>query len=253
MSKATVMLEDMETPFGRIKIYETPDEQSRTYYQDSCFHSRCDLKGHSLIAYVHGMCGIMLQANAKKTLVLGCAGGNLCTMLADAGCSVVTVDINRLAFELAKQYFFLPDAVGCVVDDARHYLEHANERFDAIALDVFDGGQIPKHLRTVEFFQLAASRLSEKGVIVVNAIVEHDLDMQADNLAASIKKATGKPVLILDQFNEPDRNVVIIGGTIPEAVLPMGSEPEDIQKELRTMHLRPIRKPSLAYYDGKGI
>jgi hypothetical protein len=73
--------------------------------------------------------------------------------------------------------------------------------------------------------------------------------MLADNVAASIKKASGKKVLILDQFNEPDRNVVVIGGTIPDAVLPSGSEPSAIQKEMRTMHLRTIRSPSKAYCD----
>ena len=93
--------------------------------------------------------------------------------------------------------------------------------------------------------------MNDKGVIVVNAIVEHDLDMLADNVAASLKKASGANVLILDQFNEPDRNVVIIGGTIPEAVLPSGTEPPDIQKELRTMHLRAIRKPVKPYHDPK--
>ena len=251
MKHPVIVLKEMETPFGRIKIYESPNEKSRTYYQDSCFHSRCDTKGHSLIAYVHAMMGIVLQSKARNVLVLGCAGGNISTMLADGGCQVTTVDINPLSFELAKQYFWLPSTVKCVVDDARTYLENTSERFDAIALDVFDCGLIPEHLRTVEFFELMLSRMNDKGVIVVNAIVEHDLDMLADNVAASLKKASGANVLILDQFNEPDRNVVIIGGTIPEAVLPSGTEPPDIQKELRTMHLRAIRKPVKPYHDPK--
>src|SRR4051812_39850809 len=104
-NKTLIILEDVETAFGRIKILESPSERSRTYYQDSFYHSRSDFKGHSLIAYVHAMCGAIVQSGARRALVLGCAGGNLATMLSDAGCHVTVVDINPYTFELAKRYF----------------------------------------------------------------------------------------------------------------------------------------------------
>ena len=250
-----IVLEAFSSPFGHITIYQSTKDGTRTYYQDDCFHSRCDDRGHSTVAYVHAMSGIMLQTKTsavrRRVLLLGCAGGSLATMLSHEGCDVVAVDINPQSFDLARQYFYLPQEVSCVVADAREFLARCDERFDAIALDVFDKGLIPPHLRTVECFTDMLRCLGDNGVIVANCIIEHDLDRSADRLAASLAKASGSRALLLDQFNQPDRNAVIIGGTIPDAVLPRGSEPKFIQDELRTMHLREVRKPVNVYFDEK--
>lgn len=244
------ILEDMVTPFGRIQIYQSAKDGSRTFYQDACFHSRADANGQSLIAYIHAMYGVLLQARAHDIAVLGCAGGTLATMLALAGCKVTVVDINPHAFELAKRYFNLPDSVECVVDDARLFLEHTDAQFDGIAIDVFAGGVIPPHLRNVEFFRVASGRLRPGGVIVANVIIDHDLDLLADHIAAGMTEATGLPVALFDEMQQPDRNIVIVAGAL-SAVLPRGTEPESIRRELEQMKMREVRRQAVAYREGQ--
>ena len=242
-------LEDLTTPFGHIKICESPDDGSRTYIQDEYSHSRADKNGTSLVAYIHAMQATLLQAGASRILTLGCAGGTLATMLTRAGCDVTMIDINPHAFDLARRYFALPPEVECVLADARHYLETTREQFDGIAIDVFDNGEIPLHLRTVDFFQLVYSRLAKNGVIVINAIMSHDLDLLPDNVAASVREATGLPVTILDEPDESDRNIIITAGYVSPVNLPVGNESASLQKELKKLSPRAIRWQASAYYN----
>ncbi len=244
-----IILEDMETPFGRIKIYESKKDGSRTFYQDACFHSRADAKGQSLIAYIHAMHTLIVQAGAKKVAVLGCAGGTLATMLATSGCEVTVVDVNPFAFDLAKRYFCLPDTVRCVEADAREFLETSHGTFDAVALDVFDCGEIPEHLRSVEFFRQVHSLLDGCRVLVANAIIAHDLDLLADHVGASMQEAMGGEVTLYDDMLQPDRNIVICAGGSAHAPLAIGDQPEFIQLEMRAMHPRGVRGQGKVHWD----
>ena len=244
-----IILEEIDTEFGIIKICESLTDKSRTYCQDSWSQSLADENGQSLIAYVHAMHGALVQANAHKVAIFGCAGGTLATMLTGSGCNVTAIDVNPHTFDLARRYFQMSPDVQCVTDDARNFLETTTDMFDGIAIDAFDNGAIPAHLRTVEFFRTATARLNPGGVVVINAIVSHDLDMLADNVAASLHAASQFPVVILDDLHNPDRNVVIIAGHIPQLTFPCGNEPLAIQRELATMVQRPVRRQATRYYD----
>lgn len=242
-----ITLEVVDTEFGVIKIYESCPNKSRAYYQGTHYHSLADPKGHSLFPYVHAMYGVLTQAHAHKIAVLGCAGGTLATMLAANQAEVTVVDINPCSFKLARKYFQLPPDVECVVDDARHYLATTTEMFDAIALDAFDNEGIPAHLRTVEFFRVAATRLNPNGIIVVNTIPSHYLDRLADCIGASIHEASQLPVTLLDEPGVSRRNVIVIAARVPRLRIPHGTEPLPIQEELERRLLRPIRRFHILY------
>jgi 2-polyprenyl-3-methyl-5-hydroxy-6-metoxy-1,4-benzoquinol methylase len=47
-----------------------------------------------LAAYVHALFGLLVQIPVHETLMIGCGGGTLGTMLAKMGRSVTVVDIN---------------------------------------------------------------------------------------------------------------------------------------------------------------
>jgi predicted O-methyltransferase YrrM len=202
-----------------------------------------------MIPYVHAMYDALLQAKAFKIAVLGCAAGTLGTMLANAHCQVTVVDINPYTFDLARRYFQLSPEVICIQDDARHFLETTSDTFDGIAMDVFDQGKIPFHLRTVEFFRAAAGRLHPGGAMVVNTIIEHDLDLMGDNVAASMQAGLQMPVMLLDDPQAHDRNAGVVAGIEPLPVFPYRHEPPAIQQALAKMALRPARRQASAFYD----
>ena len=55
-------------------------------------------------------------------------------------------------------------------EDGRRWLARNDGRWDVIVIDAFYADSIPFHLATVEFLELARSRLSPGGVIVTNVI-----------------------------------------------------------------------------------
>ena len=56
------------------------------------------------------------------------------------------------------------------VEDGRRFLQRDDERWDAIVIDAYFSDSLPFHLTTIEFLELARSRLTPGGVIASNLI-----------------------------------------------------------------------------------
>jgi spermidine synthase len=208
-----ILIEERSSEFGDVKILRGSADGSHAYAAGDWYHSHADRSGISLASYVHALYGLAEQAKARRTLVLGCAGGTLATMLARAGQQVTAVDIDPGCFDLARKFFGLPASVDCHIGDGRAFLETYAATFDAIIVDAYYRHAVPSHLCSAEFFALASARLEPQGVILVNAVLAHDLDRLADRLAAGMAVA-GLPTRILDAAGTRDRNAIILGGAV---------------------------------------
>lgn len=233
-----ILLENVDTPFGNIKIIQSNKDGTITFYQGEVFQSQVDKKGTSTCAYIHAMKDIMLAGKPKRALVIGCAGGTLATLLHREGCSVTLVDVNDYAFTLARRYFKLPKAVECITADGYTYLRESDLPFDAIAVDAFNGrGVIPPSMRKKEFFRLVKDAIGNSGVVVMNVMTAHDLDREADRIAEKMAQAN-MPVLLYDSPGQQDRNTLVTGGAVPLLTWPQGGEPEWLQQELKAFTCR---------------
>ena len=233
-----IVLEDVHTPYGNIKIMESQKEGIITYYQGDCFQSQIDSNGTSTCAYIHVMKDVMLAAKPKRALVIGSAGGTLATLLHRAGCAVTMLDINAYAFTLARRYFQLPDAVECIEADGFDFLQSTDIPFQAIAVDAFNAkGIIPLQMRKKDFFRFAREAVGEQGVVVMNVMTAHDLDMDADRIAQKMAEAS-LPVVLYDWPGVQNRNTLIAGGNIPQLTFPNGTEPPEVQKEFKGITCR---------------
>ena len=107
-----------------------------------------------------------------KFLLVGLGGGSLSKAVARQfpQATVTSVEIEPLVVEAARAWFGYQESerMLTVVDDARHFLEVTQDRYDAILLDAFDEEGAPRALRTVEFFSLLEQHLLPGGVIVSN-------------------------------------------------------------------------------------
>jgi SAM-dependent methyltransferase len=184
-----------------------------TYWQARDHQSLADRRGISLAAYIHAMYGLLRQAGAANVLLIGCGGGTLATMLAKARVQVAIVDIDPLSFALARRYFHLPNTVACHVADGADYLHSDPTRYDAIVLDAYADGRVPRHLASTAFFALAKSRLRRGGLFLMNMIMTDDEDPAPDRVGGRVARALGR-VRILDAEGEVDRNAVIAAGRI---------------------------------------
>ena len=93
------------------------------------------------------------QAGAKDVLMIGCGGGTLATMLHRSGVAVTVVDLHKLSFDIARDYFHLPADVPCHVADGIAYLKKHRRRHDALILDAFGEGGMPAKFKQRGLFQ----------------------------------------------------------------------------------------------------
>jgi len=113
-------------------------------------------------------------AGGRKVLMLGAAGGvamkQIAAVFPDA--EITGVDLDPAVLRVARDYFGLKDhpRIKLAAEDARWFLAQSKERYDVIAVDLYVTGTIPFFTATVEFFALARSRLTEKGVLLINVL-----------------------------------------------------------------------------------
>lgn len=111
---------------------------------------------------------------ARKILFIGLGGGSLQKRIwrdfPDVDQQVVELD--PVVRDVAYRYFRLPRSprVRVTVEDGRRYLQRHDERWDAIVIDAYFSDSLPFHLTTLEFLELARSRLAPGGVVASNLI-----------------------------------------------------------------------------------
>jgi spermidine synthase len=216
-----------------------------SYWQGRDHQSHADRDGISLAAYIHVIHGFLAQAGAKKVLMIGAAGGTLATMLHRSGVEATLVDINRRAFAIARDYFYLPDAVTCHVADGVAFLRKHDAIYDAIVLDAFDDDKIPPPFWTRGFFALAKRRLRRGGLFAVNITVQDDDDDTPDRFCKLMKRAW-RDVRLLDTDGYVDRNAVAVAGHVrrlkpPRLKLRPRRKAKQIAKEMRGLGFRRLR------------
>jgi len=228
-----ILLEELDTEFGHIKIIRSKSDGHCTYYQNDCFHSQATAEGVSTCAYVHVMHSVIRQSEAKDILMIGCAGGTLATMLHRLGCKVTVVDVNPHAFTLARKYFHMPEEVQCIVDDGWSYLLRTGNRYDAIAIDAFSSdGTVPEQFVGEDFFLILKEVLRPSGVVVMNVMVAHDLDLLADRIALNMS-AANLPATLFDWPGRTHRNTIIGGGVVEQIQVVSQKKPRYVRRELQ--------------------
>jgi len=237
-----VLVENLDTEFGNIKIMHSERDGTYSYYQGTCFHSQINAEGVSTYGYVHVMYSIIRQSQVRRVLMIGGAGGTLATMLHRLGCEVTVVDINPYAFILAKRYFQMPEVVECIVDDGWSYLQKTRKRYDAIVIDAFSSdGSIPEQFTHEDFFAAAGDMVAPFGVVVMNVMVDHDMDRAADHIALAMETA-GIATVLFDRPGRRDRNVILAGGDVKDIRIASYRKPVLVRRELYGIIRRTAKK-----------
>lgn len=216
------LLEDVETPYGRIEIVRARSG-AVLYRQGTIHQSESDGNGVSLATYIHAIFSLLIQAWARNVLLIGCGGGLLGTMLSATGARVTVVDVNEVSLLLARKHFGMPDSITAHIADGAQYLALSKRKFDAIVMDAYHDGDAPAHLDALEVLANAAARLTKSGLFVANVYLRDDEDPRARDLAARAAQVW-KTVRVLDTPGEAWRNAIVMTGRVadlkePELVL----------------------------------
>ena len=177
--RVVTVLADHEEGDRRVRVIELKKDRSRLYFEDGALYTHIDPQGDSLLAYVTAMLDAL--KGAQTVLVLGTAGGALATQLSRTGASVTAVDNFPTAFELAREWFHLPLSVECIADDAIAFLTSTNRTWDALAIDVYSGTDLPSAFLKNEVGVRLRNALNPGGRIVWNVA-----DLQDSNLVLDV-------------------------------------------------------------------
>jgi spermidine synthase len=123
---------------------------------------------------------------------------------------------------LAGQQFFTPaedlaqlDHWNLIIDDGKHFLKTTQDKFDLIVMDIPSPLTIQEAiLHTVEFYQLARSRMTEQGVIAVqlSGPLRHNNRTPA-RVVAALSKAF-KEVMVVES-DKADRSFAYASQQLP--------------------------------------
>ncbi|MCC6235880.1 MAG: fused MFS/spermidine synthase [Verrucomicrobiales bacterium] len=162
--------------FGSMQVLESKDGRRRYYLNDFLVQNTYDpVEKRSLSMFTYALYHLSrgYTPAVRSALCLGMGVGIVPGMLARDGVKVDVVEINPAVVPLAQRWFdFNPSAVNLVIDDARHYLRVATQRYDTIQLDAFLGDSSPSHLMTREAFSEIAALLNPDGTLVINAFAD---------------------------------------------------------------------------------
>lgn len=119
--------------------------------------------------------GLAYNPDARDVLFIGLGGGSAPKRFWRDFAQVrqQVVELDPVVVDVARRYFHLPKGsprLRVEAEDGRRYLTRTARRWDVIAIDAFYSDSIPFHLTTLEFLELARSRLTPGGVVVTNLI-----------------------------------------------------------------------------------
>jgi spermidine synthase len=184
-------------------------------------------------SYVKSICSKFPEKS--NALILGLGGGTVSNIFqSNLGFNVDAVELDQRIADVAKQYFGLNGKVNVVVDDARHYIEETQKKYNVILFDVYRGEAPPAHVFTLESLTKAKSLLKEDGVIIVN--FNGFWEGKTGQAAKSIYKtllASGLEARILPTAGaEANRNLLFVASTKKEDFRTVRSPLEQYGKQV---------------------
>jgi spermidine synthase len=167
--KAVAMRYYSEGLLGQLLVADVSND--RLLFINRIIQTGIDLKTFKpkwdYIYYVYSICSKLPEKS--DALILGLGGGTIANILESSlGFNVDAVELDQRVAEVARQYFGLSSRVNVIVDDARHYLEATQKKYDLILFDVYRGEVPPPHVFTIDSLRKTKSLLKENGLIIVN-------------------------------------------------------------------------------------
>ena len=135
-----------------------------------------DTEESELVFWYTQYAGAVLEHYApERILILGGGAFTLPAYLADAlpDSTIDVVEIDPELENISKEYFNYEDRnnVNLIFSDARSFVNTADQKYDAIFVDVYGDAYVPFSVLTAEYGERINQLLKPDGMVVINAIV----------------------------------------------------------------------------------
>ena len=252
---------EKDTFYHRIRVEQ--DSEARYLYFDRTLQSAMNLNDPTSLRLLYPRftsLGLTLKPDPKRVLIIGLGGGSIAKKYNHEFPSMEldVAEIDPEVIQVAKKYFYFQEGKNVRVhaQDGRLFLMRAPQRYDIILLDAYYADAVPFHLTTREFFQIADSKLTSKGAVVVNMIgsVTGPRSKMVRSMIKTLKGIFPQlyvfPTLGADEDSLwNSQNIIIVASKDPErvSIQEIVKRAESLGRGLFPDSLRDITD---SYYDG---
>jgi len=155
---------------------------------------------------------ILNYRHGNNALLLGLGGGTLYKQLISNNIKVDIVELDKRIEKLAKQYFYIDENVEVIVDDARHFINTTNKKYDIIIYDLYHSETPPIHLLTEEAFLEIRKKLTKEGILTINfyGFISGSKGRSARSIYKTLTDQNFNVRLIATPGIEASRNLIFI-------------------------------------------
>jgi SAM-dependent methyltransferase len=149
-----------------------------------------------------------LQPGPRRVGIIGLGAGTIAGY-ARPGDTYRFYEIDPQVKEIAlREFFYVPECLGKVeimIGDGRLLLEReADQRYDLLVVDAFNGGSIPVHLLTLEALKLYFRHLKPDGVLALN-ITNRYLDLAP--VVEKLRSTLGKYAILISSLGNIGKEI----------------------------------------------
>lgn len=152
------------------------------------------------------------SASEKSALVLGLGGGLTANVLASKNYRCKGVEFDERIIYSAKKHFYLNPQVETVYSDARYFLNHCNEKYDLVMVDVFKAEEQPSHVLTMESLGNLKQNLNDSALVIINwhGYISGNKGLGTSILYSTLKASGFRVQLCSTGGDENYRNILFV-------------------------------------------
>lgn len=207
---------------GKLNVIDDTIENRviRKLLVNNTVQSEMDLQTKKSVSRYIAVLDSNIVSADKKALVLGLGGGLTSNLLLKKGYNVTGVELDQRIITIAFDYFDLSKKVSDVCDDARHFINLSNEKYDLILVDIFRAEEQPSHVLTIESLENIKKILVPDGQLIINwhGYVEGERGLGTSILLNTLKSSGFNYKIAAASEKEDERNLLIFAG-IKEPVI----------------------------------
>ncbi|PCJ89093.1 MAG: hypothetical protein COA57_02455 [Flavobacteriales bacterium] len=154
-----------------------------------------------------------IYPKGSDVLLLGLGGGTLVKQYERLQFNLDVVELDERVTKLAIRYFDVNPATRIIVDDARHYLNSTEKKYDIVTLDLFLSETPPSHVLTKESFERIKEILKPGGMIMMNfyGFLSGEIGRASRSVYKTLEAAGYHTRLLANPAEmEMDRNLIFI-------------------------------------------
>lgn len=148
----------------------------------------------------------------SDALLLGLGGGTLVQQFERLNFKTDVVELDQRIKDIALEYFFIDPKTNIIVDDARHYINTCEKKYDIVTLDLFLNETPPAHVLTVESFTKIKKMLKPGGMVMMNFYghTTGEKGRASRSILKTFKAAGFEVELLATPGNENHRNLFFL-------------------------------------------